>query len=417
MAERPDPTTTSGAELIERLWRSCRRRGLDRRSFLQIMLASGAASTACGVGSDSQQQQGADGAAAATPPLFKDTSRFVLHGNHNLEARLEQMGGFITPNELFFVRDNSRSIEVDAETYRLQVKGDAVSTPLVLSHEEILRLPSRSVFSTIECGGNHRAFFDLVKGQTASGTQWKTGAIGMAVWTGVPLCEVLMLAGVREQAVDVQLIGLDTESPEQGFRRSMPIDKAMDTDTILAYSMNGAPLPPDHGYPLRAVVPGWVGSTSIKWIGHIDVSSKKIWSRNNTSSYVLIGDAYPPEGEAAGKVATLQSIKSALALPWPARLSSGRQMIRGYAQSPHAPIARVEWSEDEGRQWQEARLLEPVLRYSWARFEFEWQAAPGLQTVMTRATDAAGNSQPDELPFNEKGYLFNLPLPHPVTVS
>ena len=239
----------------------------------------------------------------------------------------------------------------------------------------------------------------------------------MAEWTGVPLAEVLERAGVTEQAHMLQLIGLDRGAPEGGFRRPLPIAKALDPDTILAYRMNGEVLPKDHGFPVRALVPGWVGSSSIKWLGSIVVSSEAIWSRNNTTSYVLIGDDYPPEGEAQGRVATTQSIKSTLALPWPAHLKAGVHRIRGYAHSPHAPIAQVQWSTDEAATWHDAHVLEPMMRYAWARFEFAWEARPGTYRLMTRATDRAGNTQPETVPFNAKGYLFNMPLPHPVTVA
>ena len=179
--------------------------------------------------------------------------------------------------------------------------------------------------------------------------------------------------------------------------------------------MNGETLPRDHGYPLRAVVPGWVGSSWIKWLGRIEVSSQRHWTRNNTGSYVLIGDSYPPEGKAEGVVVTTQTVKSALALPWPAELPAARRRIHGYAHSPYG-IARVEWSADLGATWEEAEVDVPGSPYSWARFEFAWSAGPGEYTVLTRATDGAGNTQPDAVPFNRKGYLFNQPLPHPVRV-
>ena len=165
---------------------------------------------------------------------------------------------------------------------------------------------------------------------------------------------MLTLAGIRPDAVSVLLVGLDTESPEGGFRYVLPADKAMHPDTLLAYALNGEVLPRDPGYPLRALVPGWVGSANIKWLGQIVVSSKQIWMRNNTSSYVLVGDQYPPEGEALGKPVTEQVVKSALALPWPAELSAGPHRIHGYAHSPAGMISRVEWSRDSGRTWHEA---------------------------------------------------------------
>ena len=383
-----------------------------RRRFLKLLSAGGAAALLPGC-ADAEAPETTQEA----PAFFKDTAPFIPHGNTNLEAKLENMGGFLTPADQFFVRNNDASIDVDAAAYRLQVEGDAVETPLTLTYDDLLAMPSRTAFSYVECGGNQRAFFGTLLGQPARGTQWGRGAVSMAVWTGVPLSEVLTRAGLRDTARDVQLIGLDADAPEGGFRRPIPVEKAMDPDTILAYRMNGAVLPPDHGHPVRAIVPGWVGSNNIKWLGRIEVSSEPVWSRNNTTSYVLIGEAYPPEGEAKGKVATLQSIKSTLALPWPATVPAGRQILRGYAHSPHAPIQRVAWSTDDGQTWQDARVLDPLIRYAWARFEIEWVAVPGQHTLITRATDQAGNTQPDTILPNEKGYLFNMPLPHPVSVA
>ena len=162
---------------------------------------------------------------------------------------------------------------------------------------------------------------------------------------------------------------------------------------------------------------GWVGSASIKWLGRIVVSTEKLWTRNNTTSYVLIGDRYEPEGEAEGIPVTAQVIKSALALPWPAQLSAGTHLIHGFAHSPDGPISRVEWSADSGATWTDAKLPVEQTDLSWARFEIVWEAEPGESTIMTRATDVAGNSQPDQVPFNEKGYLFNQPVPHPIRVT
>ena len=299
----------------------------------------------------------------------------------------------------------------------MSVEGDAIANPMELSYEQIRNFPSRTLVSYMECAGNHRAMFDIVKGRAAKGTQWMTGGIGNGEWTGVSLRDVLTLAGITDDAISVLIIGKDTESPEGGFRRVIPVDKAMHPDTLLAYALNGDALPRDHGYPIRALIPGWVGSSSIKWVSRIVVSSERLWTRNNTTSYVLIGDEYPPDGEADGEAITTQTIKSALALPWPAKLNEGAHRIHGYAHSPDGSISLVEWSDDSGETWQQATVLEPQVQYSWARFEFVWNAQRGEHSIMTRATDSQGNTQPDDIPFNEKGYLFNQPLPHPVVVS
>ena len=405
------------------LWLVARSSGISRRRFLQLLSMGGAAAVlaACsGIGLP--QSSDSDAAGVSAPGQdeftgwFKDPEPFIQR-KASLEARLENMQGVITPNRLFFVRNNSASIDIDSDSWRLTVEGDAVANPLELSLRDIRIMPSRTLVSYLECAGNHRAMFNLVNGQEAQGTQWERGAIGNGEWTGVRLSDVLERAGITGDAASVLMVGHDEDSPEEGFRRVMPIDKAMHPDTILAYALNGETLPRDHGYPLRVVTPGWVGSSWIKWLGSIVVSSEQQWTRNNTTSYVLIGDDYQPKGEADGQVVTTQSIKSALALPWPAELGVGRHLVHGYAHSPHGSISKVEWSTDSGANWKAANIEESQLRYSWVRFEFEWDASPGEYTLMTRASDSEGNTQPDSVPFNAKGYLFNQPLPHPIRVS
>ena len=398
---------------------------MGRRRFLGLMAAGGASAVlaACGV----QETPSLPPASEPAPttgfgdglarPIGKNPANFLVHDDKSWEARLELMDGLLTPSHLFFVRNNSTSLDVNPRDWRLSVEGDGVEHPLQLTYDDLRSLPSRVMTCYLECGGNHRAMFDLLQGRAASGTQWKTGGVSNGEWVGVSLRDVLGMAGIRDRATSVLLVGLDTESPEGGFRRVIPMDKAMHPDTMLAYAMNGEELPREHGFPLRALVPGWVGSSSIKWLGRIVVSTEEQWTRNNTTSYVLIGDEYPPEGEAEGKVAREQTIKSALALPWPATLPAGQHRIHGYAHSPRGAIARVEWSDDSGHSWQKASLTGQQGEYSWARFEFLWDASPGEHAVMTRATDEAGNAQPDRVPFNEKGYLFNQPLPHSIAVA
>ncbi len=397
---------------------------MSRRRFLSLMVAGGSAAVlaAC-LGTEAPTATPSPTAKPTMPaegtssPYFKDSAPFIERDGKGLEARLENMQGLITPNRYFFVRNNSTSIGLDTADWRLTVEGDAASEPLELTYEDIRSLPSRTLISYLECAGNHRAMFNILNSRETSGTQWTRGAISNGEWLGATLRDVLTLAGIDDGAVSVMLVGLDTESPEEGFRYVLPMEKAMHPDTLLAYALNGETIPKDHGYPLRAVVPGWVGSSHIKWLGRILVSREQLWTRNNTTSYTLIGDAYAPEGESMGKPVTEQVIKSALALPWPAELAAGQRRIHGYAHSPAGPISLVEWSADSGLTWRTAELSGGQPDYSWARFEFVWDAAPGEHTITTRATDTAGNTQPDHVPYNEKGYLFNQPLPHPVRVT
>ena len=417
MKERK-PDSSAGRWDDERLWELVSARGMDRRQFLRLLLAGGTAAVvaACfGTESPVDTPQ-PDIDPAQTSPWFKDPAPFIRHDT-SLEARLESMEGLITPNPLFFVRNNSASIDLRAADWRLSVEGDAVEEPVELTYDDIKRLPSRTMTSYLECAGNHRSMFDVVKGQKASGTQWMTGGIGNGEWVGAALRDVLTLAGIHASAVSVLLVGLDVDSPEGGFRFVLPAEKALHPHTLLAYGLNGETLPTDHGFPVRALVPGWAGSANIKWLGRIVVSSERVWIRNNTISYSLIGDQYPPEGESRGRPVTTQVIKSALALPWPAELPAGTNRIHGYAHSPAGPIARVEWSVNSGRTWTEAEVSDQQPDYSWARFELGWNAEPGEHVIMTRATDVEGNTQPEEVPFNEKGYLFNQPVPHPVRVA
>ena len=406
------------ADESQPLWEWAHGRGMSRRRFLWLLSAGGASAVlaACTGTRAPAEAPPSTAAAAHEHPWFKDPAPFIVHDTKGLEARLENMDGPITPERLFFVRNNSVSLDVDVDEWSLSITGDAVASQTELSYDDLGAMESRTLEAYLECAGNHRAMFDRVNGRAAEGTQWGTGAVSNATWTGVPLASVLSAAGISDDAASVMLIGMDVESPEAGFRRVIPAAKAMHPDTLLAHGMNGSPLPRDHGYPLRALLPGWVGSASIKWLGRIVVSARQQWARNNTSSYVLIGDAYPPEGPAEGRVATTQTIKSALALPWPAELDFGTHRIGGYAHSPAGRIATVEWSDDSGRTWRPAQLVGAQSRLGWARFEFDWNAPAGEHTVMTRATDVAGNTQPPSVPFNEKGYLFNQPVPHPIRV-
>ena len=400
------------------LMRRARQEGLSRRDLMRIFAVGGlgAVFAACERPPASSDSSGTSSSelGVADAPWVKNPQPFIEHPT-NLETRLELLDGVITPNELFFVRNHAPTPRIDASAYRLRVEGDAVDEAIELSMDDLRRLETQSVVAYLECGGNWRGFWGSVVGQPASGGQWGTGGISCAEWSGPTLASVLELAGVAPNAVDVDLIGLD----EGDFSRPMPIEQALDPTTLLAHTMNGVDLPPDHGFPVRGVVPGWVGSSSVKWLGRIVVSSEKIWSRNNLTSYVLVGDDWPADeyAPADGGPITTGVVKSALALPLPAELTRGSHSISGFAYSPNGPVQRVEWSADDGATWQAARILDPVLPHAWQRFQFDWDAPPGSHTLLTRATDAAGRSQPDQIAYNSKGYLLNIVLPHPVTVS
>lgn len=402
---------------------------LSRREALAAMASgAGLALSGCGPGAEQTDRPGADpeGAAAGGAPAqaapdgdalrawVKDPSPFIRHGT-NLETRLEDLDGLLTPNDLFFVRNHAPTPLIDPASYSLAVGGPGAQAEVELSLDYLRSLPRHTLISYLECAGNWRGFFQQITGQTASGSQWGTGAVGCAEWSGPRLADVLALAGVRDEAVEVNVVGLD----EAEWARPMPLAKALDPDTILALTMNGEPLPPDHGFPVRAILPGWVGSSSVKWVGRIEVATEKVWVRANTTSYVLVGEDWPADryAPADGAPISTGAVKSALALPYPAEVSRGTQRLRGFAYSPGGAVRGVEWSVNDG-PWAPARMIgsPEALPHAWARFEFEWQAGPGSHVIRTRATDAAGNTQPLEGVYNAKGYLLNVALPHPVEV-
>lgn len=339
------------------------------------------------------------------------SSIFIDHGL-NQETRLETLRGYLTPASHFFVRNHGATPALDLGTWRLRVEGEAVERPLDLTFDDLLRLPSRSVISYVECAGNGRGFFKEFMGKVASGTQWRLGAIGVSEWTGVPLGAVLELARVRRDTprdiLNVLVEGLDSVK----VNRPMSLDKAFEDDTLLAYAMNGEPVAPDHGFPLRAIVPGWVGISNIKWVGRIEVRKGVIDVPTTTRTYVLEGPDYPTK-----TVLRLQTIKSAVALPWGATLPAGRQRVRGFAWSPVGRITKVEYSLDRGATWAPAALREPNVARAWTRWDFEWDARPGDHAILTRAVDDHGNAQPATIPWNAQGYGYNVPVPHPVKVS
>jgi DMSO/TMAO reductase YedYZ molybdopterin-dependent catalytic subunit len=281
-----------------------------------------------------------------------------------------------------------------------------------LSYDEILSMPSVSVIRYVECAGNGRSFFAAFQGKKADGTQWKLGAIGVAEWTGVPLSEVLSRAGLKKSATDLMPEGLD----DLKVRRPMPMAKALEEDTLLVYAMNGQLLPPDHGFPVRALLPRWIGVANIKWVGRIEVSEKPIFSPWNTDTYVLIGPDYKPEPPSKGPILSNQDLKSALELPWGGEVSATRRLVRGRSWSPFGKIAKVEYSLDQGKSWQTATLREPNIAAAWVRWDFDWEPKPGKHTIRVRATDEKGNTQPDKVSFNQQGYLFNAMVDHPLEV-
>jgi DMSO/TMAO reductase YedYZ molybdopterin-dependent catalytic subunit len=231
---------------------------------------------------------------------------------------------------------------------------------------------------------------------------------------------VLRRAGLTRAAVDVLPTGLDPNFVSGGVdlgpvRRPLPVAKALD-DVLLAYEMNGRPLLPDHGFPVRLVVPSWIGIASIKWLGSIEVSDQPLFSPWNTQFYRYFGPGFPAEG---GPPLTRQVVKSAFELPFPATLPAGRTTrLTGRSWSGNGRIEQVRVSTDGGATWRRPRIRVPGNDRTWTLWELPWQPpAPGPYELLARATDRTGRSQPEETPLNTLGYLFDAVVRHPVTVS
>lgn len=357
-----------------------------------------------------------DTAVSARPGVVKPTSaEFMEDTGTGLDfgTRADRMPGHLTPNDHFFVRSHSPTPRIDAEQWSLRIDGDAVRSPVTFGYDDLWRaFPLVSVTRTIECAGNRRVLFGEQHGQRIAGTPWGRGAVSTAEWTGVRLRDLLEAAGVAADAHDVMPVALD----ECGARRPMPLDKAMADDTLLALAMNGEPLPPDHGFPARVVVSGWLGAASIKWVGRIEVSRKRIHVPWNTEDYVLIGPEHPAHGPVLGTPINELPVTSLVELDWPAHLRPEPQLVRGRSFAGEQAIASVAYSIDRG-PWHEARLTGSREAGAWTRWHFAWNPAPGEHTISIRATDDTGRTQPPHVPWNRLGYLNNQILEHPVRVA
>ncbi|MFC3616778.1 molybdopterin-dependent oxidoreductase [Lutimaribacter marinistellae] len=328
----------------------------------------------------------------------------------SLEAEFHRLESVLTPAEQFFVCNAGDSVVVDPASYRLKIKGDAVERVVTLGLDDLKALPQHTITAVVECAGNQRTLFEKVDGISISrdsqgdDVKWTLGGVGMAEWTGPRLADVLALAGVQPKAKWVAPMGLDVLNPECDIEIPLPVEKALAPETILGLKMNGAPLPIDHGAPVRMVVPGWVGTYWVKWVGWLTVSSREIRNYRTDEYYVM-----------DGKTVTEQNIKSSLCLPFPAALSADQHQITGFARSSGQPIERVEWKVDD-EPWSKAELLSEPLQWGWVRFGFSWKGEVGAHTIRTRAWDKLGRTQPEKAKMNPGSLLYNGIIPHPITV-
>ncbi len=330
----------------------------------------------------------------------------------DFETRPSAYDGFIISNERFYIRSHSPTPNIDVNTWKLSIFGTGVHESVELTYEQLEAMPQVTLTRTIECAGNGRRFYKEYFGVEAEGGQWRTGAMGCAEWTGVRLRDVLERAGLKTSAQNVMPIGLD----DHEVARPMPIDKAMQDDTLLVLKMNGETLPIDHGFPVRALVTGWTGTASIKWIGRIQVAEEALYSPYNTIEYVMVGPEYPMEYPALGPAITEMPVMSALDLDWPGEVSWDTKTIQGRAFAGEGRVREVVYRIDDG-QWRTAELIGPDIEGCWRQWQFEWEPTPGKHEIRVRATDDRGRTQPNSVPWNHHGYLYNAVVAHPVTVS
>jgi DMSO/TMAO reductase YedYZ molybdopterin-dependent catalytic subunit len=327
----------------------------------------------------------------------------------DLESPVEYFNTWLTPVPHFFVRNHMHEpSELDPADWRLSLGGE-VEKPLTLSLTELLKIETHSVVNTLECAGNGRS---LHRPQVP-GIQWGMGAVGTARFSGPRLRDILQRAGVKSAGKHVMFRGLD-EVPGKvpPFIRSIPIEKALDADTLIATHMNGSPLTKHHGYPARALVPGWIGAASCKWITEIKVLDKEFAGNFMSPAYRLPNEPVKPgdtvKSEDTHPVTAL-SVKSVIAGPrHGANLKAGKIPIHGVAWAGEADIAKVEISTDGGTTWNPSMLGHEQAHYAWRLWFYDWKAGKsGDYTIMSRATDTQGRTQPQTPVWNPSGYLYN----------
>jgi sulfite oxidase len=335
----------------------------------------------------------------------------ILHNDRpeDLETPLRYFDTWLTPVDAFYVRQHiPQPSPIDSAAYRLAVNG-LVSKPVTLTLADLQRLPQQTIPATLECAGNGRAFFR----PQVPGVQWSRGAVGNAEWSGPRVADVLALAGTDPAAAFLEIDGADTGvggTPD--FIRSMAMKKALDPSTVLALRMNGQPIPDIHGFPARLVVPGWCGSSFVKWVTRLSPAAARHNGFFMNPAYRFPKTAVPPGG--AANAADLEPIegmpvKSTITAPEDqATLALGPQVIRGFAWAGEEAIEHVEVSTDGGSRWSDAELSPQKLRFAWRLWQLRWQPAnPGYYSILSRATDSAGRVQPVVPLWNPSGYLYN----------
>ena len=348
-----------------------------------------------------------DGKDLAAPDSFYREE--VQLANRNRGMPLEGLRYDITPTGMHYLLVHFDIPGVEADTWRLAV-GGLVSRPLSLGLDDIRRRPAVRMPVTMECAGNGRALLD----PRPVSQPWLLEAIGTAEWTGTPLRGVLEEAGVRPDAVELIFTGLDQgiqgDIP-QAYQRSLTVEEAVREDVLLAYEMNGRPLEPQHGYPMRLLVPGWYGMTSVKWLASIEAVAQPFDGYQMATAY-----RYSHSADDAGEPVSLQRVRALMVPPGVPDFLTRTRVVRagvvtliGRAWAGRAQVTRVEVSTDGCASWDEARLGEPVGRNAWRGWSYEWEASPGWQELAVRASDSDGNVQPHDQNWTYQGVGNNMP--------
>jgi DMSO/TMAO reductase YedYZ molybdopterin-dependent catalytic subunit len=342
------------------------------------------------------------------------TAEELQLATRNRGMPLEGLRYDVTPTGMHYLLIHFDIPYIDATTWRLAITGN-VGRTLWLTLDEIRARPARTIPVTMECAGNGRA--RLVPRPVSN--PWLVEAIGTAEWTGAPLRDLLADAGVRPDTVELVFTGADhgvQGEVEHDYARSLPVEEATRPEVLLAYEMNGRPLEPQHGAPLRLLVPGWYGMTSVKWLRRIEAVTEPFDGYQQAAAYLYQQDEDDP-GERVTRIRV-----RALMIP-PGHpdfltrrrfVDAGRVVLSGRAWSGTAPVLRVEVGVDG--TWEDAKLDPPVGEFAWCAWSWQWDATPGEHVLSCRATDANGNTQPVDQPWNFQGMGNNLVQAVPVTV-
>jgi sulfite oxidase len=344
--------------------------------------------------------------------------KLIIHTTNpvNAEPPLEELReNFITPQHLYYVRNHGEIPQIDVNTYRLKVSG-MVERELELSLDMLMiNFPKHTVMATLQCAGNRRN--QLIEIKPVPGeVPWQEGAIGNATWSGLPLKEILNFAGVKSDALYVEFMGADDvfrHDKNVGFGASITIDKALSDDVILAYEMNGKPLEPTHGFPLRVVVPGYIGARSVKWLTQIRLQMEPSKNYFQDHAYRL----FPPQASAetvdwnTGLQLGELAVNCVITSPQKGEVFNNDCIkMQGYAMSGGGrKIIRVDVSMNNGETWTTAAITEGDQPWAWTFWEVSMQLDNGEHEVIARAFDSASNTQPEDAKhvWNFKGYMNN----------